>query len=245
MLDRKSDQEPTREYLEDGSRAQLRATRMEAVWNIVWWRRIVYFLTLFSSLYLAALPLPWLAKALSTHASLPDLTAWLTQYLEPILTVAGYLVPGWVEKTWLGLICVAVTMLIGSSLEETIRSRAGEIWHANWPAVPKWAVDPKSSWLYKLRSNPTVIKGYRYFAWGVLPTIFLVVSAGIIAWLWWDYRGYVTMYAILVLLAVVVRNWVFRAQYTAKKTSRSAAQSLQDLKTERIDGGKKFRARPR
>ena len=230
-------EEPTGEYLEDGSRAQLRATQMEAVWNIVWWRRIVYFLTLFSSLYLAALP--WLANALSTKVTLPGPTAWLTQYLDPILTVAGYLVPGWIGEKWfgtfrdepvlflIGLICVAVTMLIGLSLEETIRSRAGEIWHASWPTVPKWAVDPKSTWLYKLRSNPTVIKAYQYFAWRVLPTLFLVVSVVVVAWLWREYPGYVTMYAILVLLAILVRNWVFRAlyraQYTAKKTSRSAA----------------------
>jgi len=234
-----SDGEGASRYLEDGDRAQLRATRMEAVWNIVWWRRIVYFLTLFSSLYLVALP--WLADALSTKQSLPGLTDWLTRYLEPILTATRYLVPDWVGKTWLGkfgeepvlfligLACVAVTMLIGLSLEETIRSRAGEIWHASWPSVPKWAVDPKSTWLYKLRSNQNIIKAYRYFAWRVLPTIFLVACAGIIVWLWWTYPGYVTIYAILIVLAVAVRNWVFRAQYTAKKkTSPPAdAQALQ------------------
>jgi Uncharacterized alpha/beta hydrolase domain (DUF2235) len=233
IVARKSDPEPTSGYSEDGDRAQLRATRMEAVWNIVWWRRIVYFLTLFSSLYLVILP--WLANALSTKESLPDLTAWLARHLEPILTVTRYLVPDWVGKTWLGpfgeepvlflsgLVCVAVTMLIGLSLEETIRSRAGEIWHASWGTVPKWAVDPKSTWLYKLRSNPSVIKAYRYFAWRVLPTIFLVACAGIVAWLWWTDPGDVTIYAILILLAVAVRSWVFRGQYTTrKKTAHSA-----------------------
>jgi hypothetical protein len=228
----KPDGEAKSDYLEDGGRAQLRATRMEAIWNIVWWRRIVYFLTLFSSLYLVALP--WLANALSTKQSLPDLTAWIAAYLEPILTVAQYLVPDWVGKTWLskfgeepvlfliGLVCVAVTMLIGSSLEETIRSRAGETWHASWRTVPKWAVDPKSTWLYKLRSNANVIKVYRYFAWRVLPTIVLLICTGIVAWLWWRYPSYVTIYVILVLFAIVVRSWVFRGQYTAKKMSRSA-----------------------
>jgi hypothetical protein len=227
--------EPTSRYVEDGDRAQLRATRMEAVWNIVWWRRVVYFLTLFSSLYLIALP--WLADALSTRGSLPRLTERLADYLKPILTVVGYLVPAWVGETWLvtfrdepilfliGLICVAVTMLIGLSLEETIRSRAGEIWHpASWLKVPKWAEDPKSTWLYKLRSNPTIIKAYRYFAWWVLPTIFLLAVAGIIIWLWWEYResrGYVTIYAILAVFAIAVRSWIFRAQYTAKKRSRA------------------------
>jgi hypothetical protein len=73
-------------------------------------------------------------------------------------------------------------MLIGLRLEEKIRSRAGEIWLTSWRAVPKWAVDPKSTWVYKLRSNPNVIKACRYFAWRVLPTIFLVVFAYIVAW---------------------------------------------------------------
>jgi hypothetical protein len=122
---------------------------------------------------------------------LPRLTQWLADYLKPILKVAGYLVPTWVEETWLvtfrdepvlfsiGLVCVAVTMLIGLSLEETIRSRAGEIWHPTWREVPKWAQEPKSTWLYKLRSNLTVIRTYRYFAWRVLPTVFLLVCTGI------------------------------------------------------------------
>ena len=73
---------------------------MKAVWNIVWWRRIVYFLTVFSSLYLLALP--WLANALSTKESLSELTAWLARYLKPILSATGYLVPDWVGKTWFG-----------------------------------------------------------------------------------------------------------------------------------------------
>jgi hypothetical protein len=214
--------QPTSQYLEDGDRAQLRATRMEAVWDIVWWRRIVYFLTLFSSLYLVALP--WLAN-LSTQKSLPDLTDRLAHYLKPILTVTAYFVPDWVGKTWLdkfgdepmlfliGLVCVAVTMLIGSRLEEKIRSRAGEIWHPSWPTVPKWAVDPKSTWVYKLRSNPKVIKAYRYFAWRVLPAISLLVCAFILFLVSWSYTAYVTIYAILIVLVVVARSWVTRAQH--------------------------------
>src|SRR5262249_50106452 len=217
----------------DGDRAQLRATRMEAVWDIVWWRRIVYFLTLFSSLYLVALP--WLAN-LSTQKSLPHLTAWLAQYLKPILTVTPYLVPDF-GKTWLdkfreepmlfliGLVCVAVTMLIGSRLEEKIRSRAGEIWNASWRTVPKWAVDPKSTWVYKLRSNPKVIEAYRYFAWRVLPTVLLPVCALILVWasVCWRYRSYVWIYAILIVIAVVVHYWVNRGQYIYKPRRKTSA----------------------
>jgi hypothetical protein len=139
------------------------------------------------------------------------------------LTVTAYLVPDF-GKTWLdkfgkepvlfliGLVCVAVTMLIGSKLEEAIRSRARGIWHASWPTVPKWAVDPKSTWVYKLRSNPKVIKAYRYFAWRVLPMISLLVCASILVWVSWSYTAYVTIYAILIVLVVVAR-WVTRAQH--------------------------------
>jgi uncharacterized protein (DUF2235 family) len=234
---------PKREYLEDGERAQLRATRMEAMWNIVWWRRVVYFLTLFSSLYLVALPL--FADALSTRGSLPQLTEWLAYYLKPLLTVVGYLVPAWVGETWLaifrdqpilfsiGLICVAVTMLFGLRLEEKIRSRAGEIWLASWPdtEVPEWAKNPKSTCLYKLRSNPTIIKIYRYFAWWVLPTIFLAAAPPIIIWLCWDYLAYVPIYAILAVLSIAVRNWIFRGQYK-RAEKKGQAKTPPVVKTE-------------
>ena len=215
-------------YSEDTNRARLRATRMEAVWNVVWWRRIVYFLTLFSSLYLLALP--GVTSSLGISTFLPDLTAGLTLYLRPVLTLIRYLVPDWIGRIWLdtfsrepvlfliGIACVTVTLLVGSSMEETIRSRAGEIWHANWRLVPKWAKDPKSTLVYKLRSNPAVIEGYRYFAWRVLPTICLASCAVLAVWVCWNYFVYVLIYATLLTLAVGLRSWVCRAQYWAGRT---------------------------
>jgi hypothetical protein len=63
------------------------------------WRRIVYFLTLFSSIYLVGLP--WLVSlfSLSTKKSLPGITAWITRRLEPLFTIVGYMVPDWVERS--------------------------------------------------------------------------------------------------------------------------------------------------
>jgi hypothetical protein len=212
---------PRSHFSEEADKAQQRAERMEAVWDIVWWRRIVYFLTLFSSLFLAILP--WIAGALSTKRTLPGLTEWLKFELRPILTAATYLVPDWVGKTWLGTfgeepvlfligsICLAITMLTGSWQQETIRSRAGEIWHARWKQVPKWAESPKSTLIYKLRSNKTVIEWYRIFAWYVLPTIVLIVCGLLIAWLCWEYRQYAVVYVPLLALAIRLRAWRFRA----------------------------------
>lgn len=156
--------EPESQYLEDGDQAIRRATRMEAVWNLAWWRRIVYGLTVIFSLFLVALPL--VAKLVSTKELLPELTSWLARYLGPILMAIGYVVPDWVETTWLrtfreepvlfliGAITVIVTMLIGSSLEKKIHSRASDIWHYKPTSkIPKWAENPKSTILYKLRSQ--------------------------------------------------------------------------------------------
>jgi hypothetical protein len=183
----KAEGTPKSRFLEEAHQAELRATRMESIWNLVWWRRIVYFITLFSSFYLVAFP--WLTNVLSTRNSISEPTTLLARYMELLITVTRYAVPNWVGETWLGtfgqepllfligVTCVTVTVLIGSSLEETIRSRAGAIWQANWRTVPKWVENPKSTWLFKLRSNPTVIKAYRHFAWRVLPTIFLAVRS--------------------------------------------------------------------
>lgn len=51
--------------LEEADRALQRATRMEVVWNIVWWGRVVYYLTPFFSLFLVALP--WLTGWLASR----------------------------------------------------------------------------------------------------------------------------------------------------------------------------------
>jgi hypothetical protein len=84
--------EPKSPFSEDADRAQQRAERMEAIWDIVWWRRIVYFLTLTSSLFLALLP--WIPDAWSTQRTLPRVTDWLAVELRPILTAARILGAG-------------------------------------------------------------------------------------------------------------------------------------------------------
>jgi hypothetical protein len=220
-------------YLEDTDEARKRATRMEAVWNIIWWRRIVYFLTVFFSVYLVALP--WAGNFLSTRGSFPGSTVWLSEFfVEPILIATSYFVPDWVGKKWFGpfidepilflsgLVCVVVTMFIGSSLEETIRSRAGDIWHAKagWGSkVPKWALDPKSTWLYKLRSNPNVIWAYRHLSWHILPTIVLAFCIAVVARLGWMYPDYVIVYLGSVALLTVAYIKACRGLYATEKTS--------------------------
>jgi uncharacterized protein (DUF2235 family) len=48
---------PNQNTYEPPNCATLRSTDQEAVWNLVWQRRVIYFLTVFASLYLASYPL--------------------------------------------------------------------------------------------------------------------------------------------------------------------------------------------
>lgn len=219
-------------FLEVADRARQRADRMEVAWNSVWWRRIVYYLTLLSTLFLIALPS--FADALSTKQILPIVTEQLGRYLEPILTGARFLVPAWVGKTWfgafekepvlflIGLVSVAVTMVIGILLEKRIHYRAGDIWHFKpKDPVPNWARNPKSTLLFKLRSCEGVValyQWYRSLSSKAAPLIFLIVCAGVIVWAWKNHRDYVIAYAIVIALAVVLRQvW----HYWATKERRS------------------------
>src|SRR5262249_40835835 len=205
---------------------------------IVWWRRIVYFLTLASSLFLVALP--WLPAALSTRAKFPHQTQWLGAKLQPLFELASYLVPNWVGTTWLkafgeepvlfliGASCLAAAMLTGLWQDETIRSRSGEIWHPErWKEVPKWARNAKSTWVYRLRSNKKVIRAYRFFAWRVLPTLALIACVLLVLWLLRKQPAYTVFYGTLILLALFLRSWVFRGLYKATDRNKQAqAKSL-------------------
>jgi hypothetical protein len=149
------------------------------------------------------------------------------------------LVPDSVGTTWLdkfgeepvlfliGVICLAITMLTGLWQEETIRSLAGEVWHARWKQKPKWANNPKSTWIYKLRSNKKIIELYRIFAWRVLPTVVLAACVLVIVWLCWRNPRHVIVYGLLILLAIPIRTWIFRGLYKAKRRKDHATGTRQ------------------
>jgi len=54
-------------------------------------------------------------------------------------------------------------------------------------------------------------------------------------WEYPEYRGYMTIYAILSVFAIAVRNWSFRAQYTAKKRSRALLMPGLHRQRDRMD----------
>jgi len=131
--------------------AHSRATREEKVWDWVWGRRINYFLTVFASLFLVALPLIEKWKPGRGPASPAETVV-------PIIDLVGAFLPGFV-KPWLeafrnapgrfliGLVVVGALMYAGGWMQGRIRDLMRDIWRT--PGEP--AVEP-AGFVYKLRS---------------------------------------------------------------------------------------------
>lgn len=234
------------DYYVRRDKVQQRADRMQVAWDIALWRRIAYYLTLISSLFL--LSMPWLAGqwsvgsfqfTLSTRDSLPQLTSSLSTYLKPVFVGAGYLVPDWVGQTWfgpsgafrqepvlflIGAVGAIAMMLIGVWLDRTIHSRASDIWHDKaqaWQEREKLARAATSTHLFNLRDAPwtkTIYRWYRAFVAQVI--VLLVVVGGGIAWLWVYHFDYLEVYGIL-LVVLGVLYWAWR-RYRLRPASTPA-----------------------
>ena len=114
------------------STAHARETRTEKVWDWVWARRITYFLTVFASLFLAALPLIEKRRPGRGPASPAEIVV-------PVIDLVGAFLPGFV-KPWLdafrnsprrfllGVILVGVLMYAGGWMQGRIRDLMRHIW---------------------------------------------------------------------------------------------------------------------
>ncbi|MFO1109979.1 MAG: DUF2235 domain-containing protein [Bradyrhizobium sp.] len=164
-----------------------RASRAEKVWDWVWVRRIVYFMTVLASLFLAAMPLIEKWRPGRGPASLAEVVV-------PIVDVVGAFLPGFV-KPWLdsfrnspgrfviGVLLVAALIYAGGWLQGHIRDVMRGIWKS--PTAP--AVEP-GGWVYDIRSSGPYRAFFYWLKHWVLPTIFaalifvilVLIGAGVI-----------------------------------------------------------------
>jgi hypothetical protein len=121
--------------LESLQEATDRCQAQEAVWNTVWQRRIVYFLTVFSTIYLVAYPL------FSAQPPSSEFSTRLTM-VSSTLRLLGNALPG-IASTWIdsyardpshfvfvgGL--VALLIYLGARLGTEIRSSMQVVWRQN------------------------------------------------------------------------------------------------------------------
>jgi uncharacterized protein (DUF2235 family) len=144
----------------------------ELVWNLVWLRRVVYFLTVFASVALAAVPLmqnptlgadtplvllrPFIALA---AAFLPSL---LAPWLEAYSAAPGYLV--------LGGVAVLVLLGLGGWLQKKIRN----VERAIWIKRPV-AAGPFDFIAYSIRTQAAYRIFFYWLKHEFLPTVFALV----------------------------------------------------------------------
>ena len=117
------------------SRAQAaeRVVQQEGVWNFIWWRRVVYFLTVATSVHLIVFPVLY-----GTENSREYVTR--LRLVPEALRVVGEFLPGFVTTWWIdpfaanpltfvvSIAVVALSILFGLRLETAIQDRMLAAW---------------------------------------------------------------------------------------------------------------------
>jgi uncharacterized protein (DUF2235 family) len=166
-----------------------RAAAFEAVWDLVWHKRVAYFITMGFTLLLVTMPL-WIAQV-SNGGILADGRTWIDA---PIRAVGGLLPAmfhGWIDTfannpfyTFLLAACIWATMRQGAARELELRDLARRIWHAAADikgAVPQPAAE---SGLTRFRNRTGYQNGMQVFKWRVLPDfVFLPLILFVVLWL--------------------------------------------------------------
>ncbi len=152
-------------------RGPLAAAEQEAVWNLVWKRRIGYFATLAASFGLAVMPLyhHWHPPAACTGPQCA---------LTPFIESAAALLPGiagpWSDAfartpgTFAALVAALVVLLLWSAaLQRRIVDAIHAVWQNPPQRVRKYRLD---SAIIGLRRNWLYQHGLRWLKWKLLPT---------------------------------------------------------------------------
>jgi uncharacterized protein (DUF2235 family) len=159
----------------------------EHVFNLVWWRRIAYFVTLGATLLLALMPLLWPARP---EGACSSELCFLSGLIKPI----GVVLPGF-ASTWLDTfasrpevfaplaLVVVAGLTIGQSLETTIRDAMRRIWYAlpatrpstgrsvPYPSRP----GPVGRVIERLRTSAPYRRYFHLLTHRVMPAGFLLV----------------------------------------------------------------------
>ncbi|MDE2601618.1 MAG: DUF2235 domain-containing protein [Bradyrhizobium sp.] len=151
--------------------AHSRANRQEKVWDWVWGRRIIYFLTVLASLFLASLPLVeqvWPGRGAASPA----------EFVIPIIDLVAAFLPSFATP-WLdafrdspgrflaGVTLVGVLMYAGGWFQVHIRDLMRAIWKT--PHAP--SARPAGI-IYRFRSSGAYRAFFYLLKYWILPTVF-------------------------------------------------------------------------
>jgi len=163
--------------------AGVRATAQERIWDLVWWRRIVYFATLLSSLHLVLFPLIYRTERAE------EFTTPLRIVSETIRLVGSFLLgfgSWWIDsfaanpgKFVIGVAVLTGLLIAGVALGNKITDSMRTIWQSSFEQRLKLTGREKSGFVYKLRTNDA----YRAVLWGAKRHVLPFLSAILIVYL--------------------------------------------------------------
>jgi len=187
-----------RDRLYGPEKKRTRAAGQEVIWDYVWWRRIVYFLIVLSSLALATMPVWTGVEAGNVSAGVFDLFRIPLRWVR---TVAPRYFDWWLVAFSLrpgisvGLIgWVATLFVVSRWLEGQIRAKSRALWaEALGSRVPPTAPsaglfaralravsDILEAAVRHLRTHPAYQAVIGRFRWTVLPALFGVIMLGLL-----------------------------------------------------------------
>jgi uncharacterized protein (DUF2235 family) len=159
--------------------AKVRAMMQEQIWDLVWWRRVVYFLTLGASLHLALVPVLYESKRAHEFESQWSFVSGAVR------TLSGFL-PGF--TTWwmdafaanpatfaTGVIALVALMLLGVALGSKIADRMRSLWMQAFDRrLPATAAEPSGP-IYRIRTNALYTSAHWIFKRHIVPFLSAVV----------------------------------------------------------------------
>jgi uncharacterized protein (DUF2235 family) len=160
--------------------AASRAVRQETVWDWVWARRVIYFLTVLASLFLASLPLIEKWRPARGPASPAEVVV-------PIIDLVAAFLPNFV-KPWLdafrnspgrflaGVVLVGVLMYVGGWIQGHIRDTMRGIW-----LHPVATAGRPGGFIYGLRSAGPYRAFFYLLKHWILPAAFAFIIFAVIA----------------------------------------------------------------
>ena len=157
---------------ETPQQAEARANAQEYVWNLVWWRRVVYFLTVLASVHLALFPLIYKTDKDAEHSSA---ISWVSQLLRMIEGVLPGFAAWWIDsfaanpgRFLVGAAFVVGFMYLGVRLGRRITDDMTQLWREQ----PSNAALP-ADFVYRLRTSA----GWKNFIGFLKRRFFPAVSA--------------------------------------------------------------------
>lgn len=167
------------EALHSPDQGRPRSRVQDDVWNWIWLRRVVYFLTVFATMFVVAIPFFVIYYPGFGLASVGG-------FVNPMVNAAASFLPGFLEPWFVafrdapgfvlaGVIAAGCLMFVGGTLQRTIRDVARVAWHApvGYPELTGWHTA-----VYKLRR------------WGIYRALFYLLKhwifpTAIMWWLFW------------------------------------------------------------